>query len=139
MFVYMYKLNQVHGTTRCKIIQTKIVCWGPDSKFTQSTGCSFSNNYFQVTQIIDLVTSQSGVKGRPSKNVLQHILFLFISASEQPILTIIVPIPHNYGYVRGLAYDFGRLHAQKLSYYTNQISKRHIFARKPFKSTSYCL
>jgi hypothetical protein len=29
-------------------------------------------------------------------------LFLFISASEQPILTIIVPIPHNYGYVRGL-------------------------------------
>ena len=57
MFNYMYKLNQVHGTT-----QTKIVCWGPDSKFTQSTGCSFSNNYFQVIHIIDLVTSQSGVK-----------------------------------------------------------------------------
>ena len=49
MIVYMDKLNQVHCTARCKII--------PDSKFTQSTGCSFSNNYFQVTQIIDLVTS----------------------------------------------------------------------------------
>ena len=63
---------------------------------------SFSNNYFQVTQIIDLVTSKSGVKGCPSKNVLLHILFLFISAAEQPIVTIIGPIPHNYGYVSGL-------------------------------------
>jgi hypothetical protein len=58
------------------------------------------------------------IKGCPSRKVLLDILFLFISASEQPILTIIVPIPHNYGYVRGLAYEFGRLHAQKLSYYT---------------------
>jgi hypothetical protein len=56
MFVYMDNLNQVHGTARCKIMQIEIVLWGPDSKFTQSTGCSFSNNHFQVTQIIDLET-----------------------------------------------------------------------------------
>ena len=57
MSVYIDKLNQVHCTAQCKIIEIKIVLWGPDSKFTKSTGCSFSNNYFQVTQIIDLVTS----------------------------------------------------------------------------------
>ena len=36
------------------------------------------------------------------------------------------------GMIGGLAYEFGRLHAQKLSYLKNQISKRHIFAGTPF-------
>ena len=41
-------------------------------------------------------------KGCPSKNVPLDILFSFVSASEQPIFTILVPISHNYGYVRGV-------------------------------------
>ena len=55
MSVYIDKLNQVHCTARCKIIEIKIVLWGPDSKFTQSTGCSFSNKYFHVTQTWSLL------------------------------------------------------------------------------------
>jgi hypothetical protein len=42
------------------------------------------------------------IKGCPSKSLLLYILFSFISASEQVIFTILVPIPHKYWYVRGV-------------------------------------
>ena len=50
MFAYIDKLMQNY--TKCNSVV---------GKFRQSTGRSFSNNYFQATQIIDLVTSKSGV------------------------------------------------------------------------------